>query len=211
MYLGDSYVINVRDITKSAKPRAPQILDLNEKRVTDVAATSGQTIQLECAASGVPTPNIEWKFINEGGRETHFPLPATFTPRNVTMEIVVPSTGPVSGRLVGRYRCVATNLLGTDTKDFILKQQSPPIFITRPKESIVAPAPSKQIQLYCGASGTPTPKIVWYRNGVEIESSDNISKLSVAASSSSDTASYQCTAQNRLAKISSTAQIVVLG
>ena len=40
---------------------------------------------------------------------------------------------------IGTYRCLAQNTHGKDTKDFILKQQSPPVFTTRPKENIIAP------------------------------------------------------------------------
>ena len=69
MILGDKYIINVRDVSKSAKPIAPEIFDNNDKKVDDITATTGQVVQLQCAASGVPTPTIEWKFINQYGNE----------------------------------------------------------------------------------------------------------------------------------------------
>jgi hypothetical protein len=55
--------------------------------------------------------------------------------------------------------------MGQDTKDFILKQQSPPVFTTRPKENIVAPGPDQKIELSCGAIGSPLPTTQWYKNG----------------------------------------------
>lgn len=207
-YPGNKYVINVRNITRVAKAKVPEIFENNPKQEVDISATIGQTMILECAASGVPTPDIAWRFINQYGTEMPFPLVTTFGARNATMEIrVLKNAG------IGRYRCQAKNTHGIDKKDFVLKQQSPPMFTTRPKENIVAPARNKEVELSCGATGSPMPKTIWYRNGVQIEMVDkeDIAKITVKATSSEDTASYQCIARNKLGEVSSSAQFLVLG
>ena len=180
---GNKYVINVRNLTRIAKPKVPEIFENNAKRETDISATIGQTLMLECAASGVPTPDISWKFINQYGTEVVFPLPTTFGARNATMEIRV-----LKNNGIGRYRCEAENPHGKDTKDFVLKQQSAPVFTTRPKENIIAPGKNKKIELSCGATGSPIPKTIWMKNGIEIKSSDkeDISKITVKANSNED-------------------------
>lgn len=63
-----------------------------------------------------------------------FPLQPEFGAQNSTLTIQV-----LKNEGIGTYRCLAQNTHGKDTKDFILKQQSPPVFTTRPKENIIAP------------------------------------------------------------------------
>ena len=43
------------------------------------------------------------------------------------------------------------------------------MFITRPKESISLPEKDRKLELFCGATGNPIPKIFWFRNGVQLE------------------------------------------
>jgi hypothetical protein len=85
-YHGSKYIINIKNITREAKPRVPQINDNNDKRETDISATIGRELILECAAGGMPTPDIDWKYINQYGTEMPFPLPTTFAARNSTMQ-----------------------------------------------------------------------------------------------------------------------------
>ena len=57
------------------------------------------------------------------------------------------------------------------------------------------------------------PKTVWYKNGIELQSSDktDLAKVTVKASASTETATYQCVAKNDLGQVSSSAQFLVLG
>ena len=73
--------------------------------------------------------------------------------------------------------------------------------------------PNKEVELTCGATGSPMPKTVWYKNGIELQSSDktDLAKVTVKASASTETATYQCVAKNDLGQVSSSAQFLVLG
>ena len=69
VYSGMKYLINIRNVSRIAKPKVPEIYENNKKQQVDISATIGQMMLLECAASGVPTPTIEWRFVNQYGVE----------------------------------------------------------------------------------------------------------------------------------------------
>ena len=69
VYSGMKYLINIRNVSRIAKPKVPEIYENNKKRQLDISATIGQMMLLECAASGVPTPSIQWRFVNQYGVE----------------------------------------------------------------------------------------------------------------------------------------------
>ena len=74
MLPGNKYVINVRNLTRIAKAKVPEIFGNNQSKENVTSATLDQTLTLECAASGVPTPDISWKFVNQYGTEIEFPI-----------------------------------------------------------------------------------------------------------------------------------------
>ncbi|XP_036977777.1 neuronal cell adhesion molecule a isoform X8 [Acanthopagrus latus] len=166
----------------------------------------GETLELECIAAGLPTPDISWQ--KDGGE-----LPGgrtTFQNFQKTLKI-----SDVSEADAGNYRCTATNKLGT--ADHIIKVivKAAPFWVSAPRNLILAP--NETGILTCRVSGEPKPKITWFVNGVRIENApedhtrkvdDDTVILSNVQSGSS--AVYQCNASNEFGYLMANAFVNVL-
>ncbi|KAL3228172.1 hypothetical protein MRX96_004084 [Rhipicephalus microplus] len=155
---------------------------------TSIEARKGETVHLECRASGRPTPNITWSF--SGG-----PMPD--------------NVNQVGGRLTmlnvdeqnqGSYMCVASNRYGT------AQGQAPLQLTTRRNIPSVHIEPERQTvrqgedaKLRCIATGTPTPVIKFAKVGSNLTHrhivEDDI--LTIEQTVVQDRGHYICLAENR--------------
>nr|XP_037289782.1 basement membrane-specific heparan sulfate proteoglycan core protein-like isoform X27 [Rhipicephalus microplus] len=155
---------------------------------TSIEARKGETVHLECRASGRPTPNITWSF--SGG-----PMPD--------------NVNQVGGRLTmlnvdeqnqGSYMCVASNHYGT------AQGQAPLQLTTRRNIPSVHIEPERQTvrqgedaKLRCIATGTPTPVIKFAKVGSNLTHrhivEDDI--LTIEQTVVQDRGHYICLAENR--------------
>ncbi|XP_010783364.1 neuronal cell adhesion molecule-like, partial [Notothenia coriiceps] len=118
----------------------------------------GETLELECIADGLPTPEISWQ--KDGGE-----LPSTRTSfYNFKRTLKVSEVNEADG---GDYRCTATNNLGTAFHIIKVTVKAAPFWVSAPRNLILAP--NETGILTCRVNGEPKPKISWFVNGVPIE------------------------------------------
>uniref|UniRef100_A0A669DYW1 Neuronal cell adhesion molecule a n=1 Tax=Oreochromis niloticus TaxID=8128 RepID=A0A669DYW1_ORENI len=167
----------------------------------------GQTLELECIAEGLPTPDISWQ--KEGGE-----LPSnrvSYHNFKKTLKI-----SDVNENDAGNYRCVATNNLGTIHHTIKVTVKAAPFWVSIPRNLILAP--NETGVLTCRVNGEPKPRIDWFVNGIPIENTpedpsrkveDDTVILSNVQSGSS--AVYQCNASNEFGYLLANAFVSVLG
>uniref|UniRef100_A0A4W5P0M0 Neural cell adhesion molecule L1 n=1 Tax=Hucho hucho TaxID=62062 RepID=A0A4W5P0M0_9TELE len=153
----------------------------------------GEKLQLECIASGVPTPSIKW--FKKGGDLNQKVKLDNF---NKTLRI-----DSVSEEDAGEYMCMANNQIGSIRHSIYVQVKAAPYWLDQPSNLVLAP--DENGRLVCRANGNPKPHIQWLVNGEPIESDsslpnpsrsvvgDTIMFRSVQIGSS---AVYQCNASN---------------
>ncbi|GAB1607434.1 hemicentin-1-like [Argonauta hians] len=153
-----------------------------------MSATVGSTVQIPCKAEGYPEPKIRWK---KNGKKLSL-KGSKFSFKSEVLFIQ-----GVSASDTGSYVCTASNKVGEDSKEVLLRIQVPPSFkrIPRDKEILV----SSRFYLHCAADGIPVPVITWLHNGNAINAPPSIngrSKLVVRNSGKDDGGKYTCIAKN---------------
>ncbi|XP_033930952.1 neuronal cell adhesion molecule a isoform X7 [Pseudochaenichthys georgianus] len=166
----------------------------------------GETLELECIADGLPSPEMSWQ--KDGGE-----LPSTRTSfYNFKRTLKVSEVNEADG---GDYRCTATNNLGTAHHIIKVTVKAAPFWVSAPRNLILAP--NETGILTCRVNGEPKPKISWFVNGVPIENApedhsrkvdDDTVILSNVQSGSS--AVYQCNASNDFGYLMANAFVNVL-
>ncbi|XP_013987274.1 neurofascin isoform X12 [Salmo salar] len=153
----------------------------------------GEKLNLECIASGVPTPSIKW--FKKGGDLNQKVKLDNF---NKTLRI-----DSVSEEDAGEYMCMANNQIGSIRHSIYVQVKAAPYWLDQPSNLVLAP--DENGRLVCRANGNPKPHIQWLVNGEPIESDsslpnpsrsvvgDTIMFRSVQIGSS---AVYQCNASN---------------
>ncbi|XP_037616469.1 neuronal cell adhesion molecule a isoform X3 [Sebastes umbrosus] len=180
--------------------------------MTPLGATStkmvlrGETLELECVADGLPTPEISWQ---KGGGE----LPSSrMSFYNFRKTLKVSDVTETDG---GDYRCTAANNLGTIYHIIKVTVKAAPFWVSAPRNLILAP--NETGILTCRVNGEPKPKINWFVNGVSIENApedpsrkvdDDTVILSNVQTGSS--AVYQCNASNEFGYLLANAFVNVL-
>uniref|UniRef100_A0A3B5AXU6 Neural cell adhesion molecule L1 n=1 Tax=Stegastes partitus TaxID=144197 RepID=A0A3B5AXU6_9TELE len=197
------------------QPISVNVLDKGERRpgfMLPLGTTStkmvlkGETLELECVAEGLPTPDISWQ--KDGGE-----LPSSRTSfHNFKKTLKISDVIEEDG---GDYRCTATNNLGTAHHIIKVNVKAAPFWVSAPRNLILAP--NETGILTCRVSGVPKPKISWFVNGVPIENApedhsrkvdDDTVILSNVPSGSS--AVYQCNASNEFGYLMANAFVSVL-
>ncbi|XP_034116661.1 protein amalgam [Drosophila albomicans] len=162
--------------------------------------TEGQTLEVSCHADGFPTPTISWARVDNaimpaGGHLLNEPTLRIKTVHRLDR---------------GGYYCIAQNGEGQPDKRLVRVEVEfrPQIAVSRPK---VAQMLSHTADLECTVQGFPAPTVVWFRNGVQLESNRRHSILNTASPlevttsvlridsvSEEDFGDYYCNATNKL-------------
>ncbi|XP_071419526.1 roundabout homolog 2 isoform X13 [Pithys albifrons albifrons] len=132
---------------------------------SDVIVSKGEPTTLNCKAEGRPTPTIEW--YKDGERvETDKDDPRSH-------RMLLPSGSLFFLRIVhgrrskpdeGSYVCVARNYLGEAvSRNASLEVASPPQFVVRPRDQIVAQG--RTVTFPCETKGNPQPAVFWQKEG----------------------------------------------
>ncbi|XP_062238713.1 neuronal cell adhesion molecule a isoform X3 [Platichthys flesus] len=166
----------------------------------------GETLELECIAEGLPTPEMSWQ--KDGGE-----LPGSRTSfQNFKKTLKISDVNESDG---GNYRCTAENNLGTVHHIIKVTVKAAPFWVSAPRNLVLAP--NETGILTCRVSGEPKPQISWFVNGVPIENApedhtrkveDDTVILSNVQSGSS--AVYQCNASNEFGYLMANAFVSVL-
>ncbi|TRZ13268.1 hypothetical protein HGM15179_013842 [Zosterops borbonicus] len=148
---------------------------LGEFAVKEVKARVNSTVVLECETWAVPEPTIQWYKDKQ--------LLASSEHLQILSEGQVLQIQPAGVLDSGHYTCVATNAVGEDDRDFIVRVQVPPIFQqqTSPKEALEIfyreedqdgevtehrqAVHGQPTALYCDTSAIPPPQLTWYKDG----------------------------------------------
>uniref|UniRef100_A0A673HMR6 Neural cell adhesion molecule L1 n=1 Tax=Sinocyclocheilus rhinocerous TaxID=307959 RepID=A0A673HMR6_9TELE len=197
--------VNVLDNSPSGE-RAPTFMNPPGTHSTTMVL-KGDTLQLECIADGLPTPDISWSKVNGD-------LPSgRFSVHSFQKTLKITEVTEADG---GDYRCLAKNRLGSNHHIITVVVRAAPFWISAPQNLILAPKESGM--LTCRAEGNPKPTVTWSVNGIPIENSHkdpsrkiengNIILSDVQTGSSSV---YQCNASNEYGYLLANAFVSVLG
>ncbi|XP_060095486.1 leucine-rich repeats and immunoglobulin-like domains protein 1 isoform X2 [Heteronotia binoei] len=122
----------------------------------DIAARTGTTARLECAAGGHPLPQIAWQ--KDGG--TDFPA-ARERRMHVMPDDDVFFITDVKIEDMGVYSCTAQNSAGSVSANATLTVLETPSLV-HPLENHVVSV-GETVVLQCKATGSPPPRITWLK------------------------------------------------
>nr|XP_048286978.1 hemicentin-1 isoform X1 [Myodes glareolus] len=168
----------------------PNIAGMDEPQ--DFTVLRNRQVTLECKSDAVPPPVIMW--LKNGER-----LQATPRVRILSggryLQINNADLGDTAN-----YTCVASNIAGKTTREFILTVNVPPS-ITGGPQSLVTLL-NKSVVLECYAEGVPTPRIAWRKDGAMLAGSHSRYSilesgfLHIQSAHVTDTGRYLCMATN---------------
>ncbi|XP_078144123.1 basement membrane-specific heparan sulfate proteoglycan core protein [Centroberyx gerrardi] len=170
----------------------------------------GQRAEFRCTVTGNPTPAIEW--IGGPGNR--------MSPRAVVRGGVLTFTA-VDQADEGEYTCKALNTHGEHTAraSLYIQRSNPSGLGTQPQVQVspqnIEVHEGDTLRLYCRASGSPTPKLTWLRNGGQIPSQarmdrTDIGTLLIPNVKMSDSGTYMCVGSNSIGSNRSPIQVTVL-
>ena len=216
--------LNLKALVADAELEAPQFLAAPRTQAVEV----GAEVTLECAANGLPQPQITWL---RDGRELDL--------ESLDSRISRTGSGSLSIRRVevgdeGGYQCRAENTEDSLDSGLELSVTSAPAIIKKPTSHV---SYEKDDVLFdCEVTGRPEPEVRWYKNGDLIIQSEyfqvnhhrvqsyqsyqsyfSFSELQIVRGSSlkilglvaSDAGVYQCIATNSVSSAAAAAQLQV--
>uniref|UniRef100_A0A8C5QWL9 Neural cell adhesion molecule L1 n=1 Tax=Leptobrachium leishanense TaxID=445787 RepID=A0A8C5QWL9_9ANUR len=177
--------------TNSLKFRKPEMMAPMGSS-SKYLALKGNTLQLECIAKGLPTPEIEWSSLTGSMPEDRF----NFDEFRKNLRI-----DDVQFEDDGQYQCTAKNSEGKVQHTYIVAVESAPFWINKPKNTIYGPG--ENAVLTCDVDGKPKPIVSWKINGEPIKDSDFSENLELKEDTLilrdlhlTDTVVVQCEAHN---------------
>ncbi|XP_030756207.1 limbic system-associated membrane protein-like [Sitophilus oryzae] len=168
-----------------------------------VEVKKGTVVDLECRASGNPSPKITWSRKNNllpGGEQT-----------SITSVL---SLDKVDRHHAGMYQCTASNGIGEDAVQqiFLHVLYPPEISVENP---VVHSAEGYEAQLVCIVHGETQPEVLWYRDTMQLdttetrimESRGSRHTLVIRKVHRTDFGNYTCVADNQLGKTRKSIQL----
>nr|XP_005290755.1 hemicentin-1 isoform X1 [Chrysemys picta bellii] len=158
----------------------------------------GHRVDIPCNAQGIPPPTVTWfkgrnTMLIDGGQYISNP--------DGTLSI-----SKVQLSDSGIYKCVASNIAGSDELEITIQVQEPPTVddldppYNTPFQERVA---NQRVAFPCPAKGTPKPVIKWLRNGRELTGNEpgisileDGTMLIIASVTPYDNGEYICLAVN---------------
>ncbi|XP_049330220.1 neuronal cell adhesion molecule a isoform X17 [Astyanax mexicanus] len=196
--------VNVLD-DRPAAERTPSFMHPTGPNSTSMVLR-GETLELECIADGLPTPEISWTRVSGDLPGDRF----SFQKFQKMLKII-----EVTEADAGDYRCLARNRLGSAQHIITVVVKAAPFWISAPRNLILAPKETGM--LICHVGGNPKPTITWSVNGVPIENSPNDpsrkvedNKIILSDVQAGSSAVYQCNASNEFGYLLANAFVNVL-
>ncbi|XP_061717588.1 hemicentin-1-like [Cydia pomonella] len=164
---------------------------ISEFDLLDVQLKQGMNATLECEARGSPRPIIEWTYSNPSWKLVNSSL----------------TTTNVSNTSEGLFRCSARNIAGSAHIVYNVAIAAPAVIeeivLYNEKGSTVEGhvelVVGSTARLSCKASGRPTPKIQWIKNGKTLSENQqdiNYADLVFSNVNTSSSGVYSCVAIN---------------
>ncbi|NXV48501.1 MXRA5 protein, partial [Uria aalge] len=171
-------------------------------RYRDVTVYFGETIAIECQASGTPSPHISWIFPDRKILQTVTTTESRIMlHENRTLSI---KQATFSDR--GVYKCVASNAAGADSIAVRLHIAALPPIIQQDKQENISLPLGSSINIHCTAKAAPSPSIRWVVfDGTQIRPSQFVNgnlfvfpngTLYIRNVSPKDSGTYECIAAN---------------
>ncbi|XP_060552023.1 hemicentin-1-like isoform X2 [Ruditapes philippinarum] len=159
---------------------------------------SNESISLTCPASGIPLPRITWYKNNQiiSANTSRITLLDDGWTLRITSVNVEDSA---------RYTCRAQNEAGDGEKVFDLDVLVPPMIQRENLNLDPKVVLNQSLIINCLVEGKPSPTIIWYKNGIQLDASvqpryeilSSGRQLRVKQAQVSDTATFQCLAENK--------------
>ncbi|NXW66341.1 MXRA5 protein, partial [Eurystomus gularis] len=184
-------------------------------RYRDVTVYFGETIAMECQASGTPSPHISWIFPDRKILQT-----VTTTENRIMLhENRTLSIKQATFSDRGVYKCVASNAAGADSIAVRLHIAALPPIIQQDKQENISLPLGSSINIHCTAKAAPSPSIRWVVfDGTQIRPSQFVNgnlfvfpngTLYIRNVSPKDTGTYECIAANMVGAARRTVQLHV--
>ncbi|XP_027874644.1 secreted immunoglobulin domain 4 [Xiphophorus couchianus] len=167
--------------------------------IEEMTAIEGQTVTIECKATGSPTPVITWSKLRA-------PLPW----KHAVADGVLTLTD-VGRQDSGQYICNATNIHGYSEVYTDMEVDTPPYATCLPDQARLQPGNSLVLQ--CLAHGSHPIQFTWSRVGrgslpVGAETTRE-GKLMIASVKQSDGGTYKCVATNHVGSSEAVAKVII--
>ncbi|XP_010131494.1 PREDICTED: matrix-remodeling-associated protein 5 [Buceros rhinoceros silvestris] len=184
-------------------------------RYRDVTVYFGDTIAMECQASGIPSPHISWIFPDRKILQTV----TTTESRIMLHENRTLSIKQASFSDRGVYKCIASNAAGADSIAVRLHIAALPPIIQQDKQENISLPLGSSINIHCTAKAAPSPSIRWVVfDGMQIRPSQFVNgnlfvfpngTLYIRNVSPRDSGTYECIAANMVGAARRTIQLQV--
>ncbi|XP_058517876.1 brother of CDO isoform X2 [Ochotona princeps] len=167
-----------------------------------IIVTKGQSLILECVASGIPPPQVTWA--KDGSSVTSYNKT-----RFLLSNLLIDTTSEEDS---GTYRCMADNGVGEPGAAVILYnvQVFEPPEVTMELSQLVIPW-GQSAKLTCEVRGNPPPSVLWLRNAVPLTASQRLrlsrGALRVVSVGPEDEGVYQCMAENEVGSAHAVVQL----
>ncbi|XP_040264776.1 hemicentin-1 isoform X1 [Bufo bufo] len=173
----------------------PTIVSGNRDSSPQINIGISTSTLLKCIPDGIPTPVINWY---KNGQLITDSTDVRILQKGQVLNI---DNAQVSD--TGEYQCIATNVVGQDSKTFFLTVHVPPGIQGPPVEYQMGTI-KNPVTFSCDAYGIPTPTLIWLKDGSQIDPSDYLDVYFLAAGSKfkidraqlSSRGNYTCIASN---------------
>ncbi|XP_072686973.1 hemicentin-1 isoform X2 [Canis lupus baileyi] len=171
----------------------PPNLD-NSMGTEEITIVKGSSTSMRCFTDGTPTPRMSWL---KDGQPLGLNTRLTISTQGMVLQLLNAETEDS-----GRYICIASNEAGEVNKHFILKVLEPPHINGSEEPVEISVIVNNPLELTCLASGIPTPKITWMKDGRPLPQTDQIQTLGggevlrLSSAQVEDTGRYTCLASS---------------
>jgi hemicentin len=177
-------------------------------QMTHITVMTGQTVSLNCFASGYPQPTIEWF---RGSQAVVYDGIKYVSNQKGTLEILNSQIDDA-----GQYQCLAKNRGGEDAKNLTVDVHYSPVIISPPVGQDVLM--NTTASFLCIATGNPAPQLYWLKDGQRLRSSKQVyvfsnsngSEIILPRAQPNHAGVYKCHASNSVGHTSAEATLLVL-
>ncbi|XP_050723288.1 hemicentin-1-like isoform X2 [Eriocheir sinensis] len=157
-----------------------------------VTVLEGEPAFLQCLASGYPEPRISWYKEEEGEW-----LPEQLEVSQGEQDLVIQEARQEDA---GLYTCVASNSVGSNTRQYVLQVLVKPELVEAEDE--VKAVAGDIVTLLCSFSGHPQPQVSWYFEGEPLGDVLASGALRLSPVHPSQMGNYTCLAENEAGQAS---------